>query len=92
LPQSHKAATWQAYQALSQEEKQKLARIETSKNIASVAPAKKGAPQKIASASINIQSPNKFAHPVTVGLELNHATLLPNIQPKADLVIVPKIN
>ncbi len=94
LPQSHKTATWQAYQALSQEEKQKLARVEATKNIANVAPSKKSTPQKLAAASINIHSPSKFVYPVSAGLDLNHATLLPNIQPKADPVPVPvpKIN
>ena len=81
LTPSQKNATWQAYQELSPEEKQKLATSATPKPAGAAAAAKPIPPQKLAVAPVTKPSPKAPPKMAASNHTLNHNTLLPPIQP-----------
>lgn len=76
LTPSQKAATWQAYQALSPEEKQKLAISATPKPVGAAAVAKPVPTQKLAVVPVTRQTPKPL--PRVSANNLDHDTLLPH--------------
>lgn len=84
LTPSQKNATWQAYQALSAEEKQKLAAKEVGKPTGATTPAKAGAHRNLAtvprSAPTLMATTSKMA---ASSQTLNRNTLLPASRPRA---------
>ena len=77
IAQSHKAATWQAYQALSQEEKTKLALTEKHKSAPGSATTKSSPRQKLALAPAKLQMQKPVAS-VVANLVVDRNTLLPH--------------
>jgi len=77
---TQKAATWEAYQALSPEEKQKLAKSASPKPAGAATAAKPVAPDKLT--KIPLRKPTKQASEVpAIGQSVNRNTLLPRAKP-----------
>lgn len=76
LTQSHKSATWEAYQALSQEEKAKLARLEKDKKTVSPAPLKNNQQPKLAATPVKILAIKPSPALTSAKLLLDRHTLL----------------
>jgi hypothetical protein len=77
VPQSHKSATWEAYQALSPEDKKQLARIENDRKTKSSSSAKVSQAPKLNTAPVKI-----WAQPAQVSAKLildRHTLLLKSI-------------
>ena len=79
LTRNEKAATWQAYQALSPEEKQKLAAKAAPKPTGAAAAVKPVAPQKLAVSPLPRQSAKHSAEVVSSTESVDHNTLLPRL-------------
>src|SRR5665647_1999210 len=79
-----KAATWQAYQALSPEEKQKLAILATPKPVGAAAAIKPVAPQKLAAVPVTRQTPKQLPKIAVSNHAVDKKTLLPH--PKSPVV------
>lgn len=77
LTPSQKTATWKAYQALSPEEKQKLAVSAIPKPKGAAAAAKPVSPQKLAVVPVTRQTPKAASKITASNHVLNHNTLLP---------------
>lgn len=77
LTPNEKAATWQAYQALSPEEKQKLAAKAAPKPTGAAAAVKPVAPQKLAVSPLPKQGAKHSAEVVSSTESVDHNTLLP---------------
>nr|WP_114973350.1 DUF3106 domain-containing protein [Rhodoferax ferrireducens] len=78
LSPSQKAATWQAYQALSPEEKQKLAKSATPKPAGAAAAVKPVPPQKLATVPVTRHTPKQLPKLSVSTQAVNRNTLLPN--------------
>lgn len=78
LTPSQKTATWQAYQALSPEEKQKLATSAIPKPVGVAAAVKPVPPHKLAIVPMTRQTPVHLPRLSTANDTLNRNTLLPN--------------
>jgi len=78
LSQSHKAASWQAYQALSQDEKLKLGLTEKHKQIPGTGPSKPSERQKLALAPVKPQNQRPASSVVAASLVVDRNTLLPH--------------
>jgi len=76
VPPSHKFATWEAYQALSQEEKLKLARLEKNKKTVSSAALKNNQQPKLSSAPVKILAAKPSPALVSANFLLDKHTLL----------------
>ena len=76
LPQSHKAATWEAYQALSQEEKAKLLRVGKDKKITPPVAMKNNQTPKLSASPVKIQALKVTPPQMTANLVLDSHTLL----------------
>ena len=90
LTPTEKTATWQAYQALSPEEKQKLVTLPPPKLSGAAIASKPVSPQKLATVPVNHQSliePNKIA---TASQNINRNTLLPHPMPPTEPVVKQK--
>lgn len=83
LTPSQKTATWQAYQALSPEEKQKLAISATPKPAGAAAAVKPVPPQKLASVPITRHTPKQLPKLSAPNQTVNRNTLLPHAPPTA---------
>lgn len=81
LSPSQKAATWQAYQALSPEEKQKLAISATPKPAGAAAAVKPVPPQKLATVPVTRHTPKQLPKLSVANQAVNRNTLLPNAPP-----------
>lgn len=81
LAPSHKTATWQAYQALSREDKQKLAISATPKPTGAAAATKPVPPQKLAAIPVTRQTPKQMPRMSAANHAVNRNTLLPHSQP-----------
>ncbi len=81
LTPTQKAATWQAYQALSPEEKAKLATSATPKPVGAATAVKPALSQKLATVPITRQTPKQTAKIAAPGHVVNPNTLLPQTQP-----------
>lgn len=84
LTPSQKAATWKAYQALSPEEKQELAISAVPKPAGAAAAAKPVPPQKLAVVPATRQTPKPAPRMAASNHNLNHNTLLPQLQPSLE--------
>ncbi|MDO8250468.1 MAG: DUF3106 domain-containing protein [Rhodoferax sp.] len=83
LSPSQKAATWQAYQALSPEEKQKLAISATPKPAGAAAAVKPVPPQKLATVPVTRRTPKQLPKLSASDQAVNRNTLLPHAPPPA---------
>ena len=88
LTPTQKTATWNAYQALSPEEKQKLARSAPPKPIGATAAAKPVSPQKLATVPVTKQTAKQAPKMAAAGHAVDRNTLLP--QPKPAIVPAPE--
>jgi hypothetical protein len=84
LSPSQKAATWQAYQALSPEDRKKLAISATPKPTGAAAPAKPVPPQKLTAVPVTRQTPAQTPKVSTANPAVNRNTLLPRQQPPVE--------
>lgn len=80
LTPTQKAATWQAYQALSPEEKKKLATSATQKPVGAAAAVKPALPQKLATVPVTRQTSKQTEKIAVPGHVVNRNTLLPQTQ------------
>lgn len=78
-----KTATWEAYQALSPEEKHKLAILATPKPVGAAAAAKPVPTHKLAVVPMSRQSPKQIQKSATAINSVNKNTLLPHSLPPA---------
>jgi hypothetical protein len=90
LTPDEKAATWKAYQALSPEEKQKLATAAVGKPVGAAAAAKPVPAQKLAAIPVTRHSPKTAPKMAASDHALNHNTLLPRTQPVLEPVAPQK--
>jgi hypothetical protein len=81
---TQKAATWQAYQALSPEEKKKLAVSAIPKPSGAAAAAKPVPSQKLAAVPVTRQTPKEASKLAAANHAVNRNTLLPRTQPAVD--------
>lgn len=81
LTPTQKAATWQAYQALSPEEKQKLAISAAPKPTGAAAAIKPVPPQKLATVPVTRHTPKPLPKLSITNQAVNRNTLLPNAPP-----------
>ena len=81
LAPTQKTATWQAYQALSPEEKQKLAISATPKPVGAAAAAKPVPRQKLAAVPVTRQTPKQMPKLAAATHGVNPNTLLPHSPP-----------
>lgn len=81
LTPAQKAATWQAYQALSAEEKQKLAISAPPKPVGAAAAARPIPPQKLATVPVTRQTPKQMPRIAAATHGVNRNTLLPHSPP-----------
>ena len=84
LSPTQKTATWEAYQALSPEERQKLARSAPPKPAGAAAAVKPVPPQKLALVPETRQTPRPASKITDAAQDLNRNTLLPRSQPKVE--------
>jgi len=85
LPQSHKSATWEAYQALSPEEKTKLARLEKDKKAVPHVSLKNNQQPKLATAPVKILAAKPSPALASANLQLDRHTLLLRAQELEEL-------
>ncbi len=90
LTPTQKAATWQAYQALSPEEKQKLAISATPKPTGAAAAVKPVPPQKLAAIPVTRQTPKQLPRLAAATHGVNRNTLLPHSPPPGKATPAPK--
>lgn len=88
LSPAEKAATWQAYQALSLEEKQKLAAKAASKPVGAATAIRPVPPQKLAVVPVTRKTPTRSAKVATARDTVDQKTLLPRAQPASDSAVV----
>ena len=87
---SQKTATWQAYQALSPDEKKKLGTLATAKGTGVAAVARPVAPQKLASIPVSRPTPKQGLKIAAVNPAVDQNTLLPSPPSQADPAVTPK--
>jgi len=85
LPQSHKSATWEAYQALSPEEKTKLARLEKDKKAVPPVALKNNQQPKLSTAPVKILAVKPSPALASANLQLDRHTLLLRAQELEEL-------
>ena len=85
VPQSHKSATWEAYQALSQEEKAKLARLEKDKKSVPRVALKNNQQPKLGTAPVKILAVKPTSALASTNLRLDRHTLLLRAQELEEL-------
>ena len=78
---TQKAATWQAYQALSFEEKQKLAKSAPPKPVGAATAAKPVAPDKLTKIPLSKPVPRQASEVPLINQAVNRNTLLPHPKP-----------
>ena len=83
LTSTEKTATWQAYQALTPEEKQKLATVPLPKLAGAAIATKPVPPQKLTTVPVTRQSPIQPHKIANTNQEVNRHTLLPLSKPSA---------
>ena len=85
VPQSHKSATWEAYQALSQEEKAKLARLEKNKKSVPRVALKNNQQPKLSTTPVKILAVKPSPALASANLRLDRHTLLLRAQEPEEL-------
>lgn len=88
LTPAEKAATWQAYQALSAEEKQKLAAKAAPKPVGAATATKPVPPQKLAVVPVTRKTPTRSAKIAVAREAVDQKTLLPRSHPASDAVVI----
>jgi len=81
LSPTQKAATWQAYQALSPEEKQKLAKSAPPRPTGAAAATKPAAPEKLTKIPLHKQTTKQVSEAPAINPAVNRNTLLPRAKP-----------
>ena len=89
LTPTQKAATWTAYQALSPEEKQKLARSAPPKTVGAATAVKPVSPQKLAAVPVTKQTAKQAPKMAATGHSLDRNTLLPRSRTASEPQPVP---
>ncbi|MDP2368554.1 DUF3106 domain-containing protein [Rhodoferax sp.] len=84
LTPAEKAATWQAYQALSAEERQRLAAKASSKPAGAATATRPVSPQKLAVVPVTRKTPSRSAHVAAAREAVDQKTLLPRPLPTPD--------
>lgn len=84
LSPTEKTANWQAYQALSPEDRQKLAADATPKPAGAAAAVKPVAPQKLAAVPVTRQDTKHAAESATRSQAVDRNTLLPRLSPATE--------
>lgn len=87
LSPQEKTATWQAYQALSPEEKQKLAAKAATKPVGAATAIKPAPPQKLAVVPVTRKTPTRSAKVAVARDAVDQKTLLPRTQPTSDSAV-----
>ena len=87
---TQKAATWQAYQALSPEEKKKLAVSAVPRPSGAAAAAKPVPPQKLAAVPVTRQTPKRESKLAAAEHAVDRNTLLPRSPPAVDALSIQK--
>lgn len=90
LSPSEKNANWQAYQALSPEDRQKLTDNATPKPAGAAAAVKPVAPQRLATVPVTRQGTKLAAEGVSGGNSVDQNTLLPRVPSPSDAAAVRK--
>lgn len=90
LTPTQKTATWEAYQALSPEEKKKLAISAPPKPVGAAAAAKPVPPQKLATVPATRQTAKQMPKNAATPHAVNRNTLLPPSQPPVEPAPTPK--
>jgi hypothetical protein len=85
VPQSHKSASWEAYQALSQEEKAKLAKLEKDKKSVPRVALKNNQQPKLGTAPVKILAVKPISALASSNLRLDRHTLLLRAQELEEL-------
>lgn len=88
LTPAEKAATWQAYQALSAEERQKLAAKAAPRPAGAATATRPASPQKLAVVPITRKTPTRSAKVAAARDAVDQKTLLPRSHPASDSVII----
>lgn len=88
LTPAEKAATWQAYQALSVEERQKLAAKAAPKPVGAATATKPVPPQKLAAVPVTRKTPTRSAKIAVARDAVDQKTLLPRSHPASDAVVI----
>lgn len=81
LSPTQKAATWRAYQALSPEEKQKLAKSAPPRPTGAAAATKPAAPEKLTRIPLHKQTTKQVSEAPAINPAVNRKTLLPRAKP-----------
>ena len=89
LTSSQKTATWEAYQALSPEEKKKLAVAATPKPAGAAIATKPVSPKKLATVPLTKETPKEMPKISPSKQTVNKNTLLPHAQPPAQAASAP---
>lgn len=89
LTPSQKTATWEAYQALSPEEKKKLAVAATPKPAGAAMAAKPVSPRKLATVPLTKETPKEVPKISASRQTVNRNTLLPHAQPPVQPASAP---
>lgn len=89
LTPSQKTATWEAYQALSPEEKMKLAVAATPKPAGAAIATKPVSPKKLATVPLTIETPKDVPNISASRQTVSRKTLLPHAQPPAQAASAP---
>ena len=87
LSPQEKTATWQAYQALSPEERQKLAAKAATKPVGAATAIKPAPPQKLAVVPVTRKTPTRSAKVAVARDAVDQKTLLPRTQPTSDSAV-----
>lgn len=88
LTPAEKAATWQAYQALSAEERQKLAAKAAPRPAGAATATRPASPQKLAVVPITRKTPTRSAKVAAAREAVDQKTLLPRSHPASDSVVI----
>lgn len=88
LSPAEKAANWQAYQALSVEERQKLAAKAAPKPVGAAPATKPVPPQKLAVVPVTRKTPSRTAKIAVAREAVDQKTLVPRSPPASDAVVI----
>lgn len=88
LSPAEKAANWQAYQALSVEERQRLAAKAAPKPVGAAPATKPVPPQKLAVVPVTRKTPTRSAKIAVAREAVDQKTLLPRSHPASDAVVI----
>jgi hypothetical protein len=79
IPKTDRTANWEAYQALSPDERKKLADVAKVKPVGAAVAVKPVAPEKLTAVPVTRRTPESERQTVTAQTPLNRNTLLPKV-------------